>query len=201
MPALPPFILYAIAAIGPFKYALVFFAAIVEGPIVMIASGFLLKLGYFSLVPIFITLVVGDVFADIGWYYIGYFFLEPFMQRRGHFLGVTPETLEKVKKLFRRYHTSILLISKMSLGLGLALATLLTAGATRIPLLRYVMLNVLGEGVLVLVLMSLGYFFGHLYTQIASGLQLFLLGGGILFVLLALFGFSRYAKSKLLRDL
>ena len=163
----------------------------------MIASGFMYHLGYFSFVPMLIALCVGDLVADVFWYYLGYYFLEPFLKKRGHFLSVTPELLEKARLLFHKYHEKILFISKVTLGFGMALATLMTAGASKIPFKKYMILNALGEVVLVLMLIILGYFFGRASNAIAGWFKtVFLVGAGIV-CLVVLYGFSRYMKSKI----
>ena len=94
------------------RYVLIGVAAIVEGPVLMVACGFLLSQGALTLAPLFTALVLGDLVGDIIWYYIGYFFADPFIARHGHFFSVTPELMDRAKKLFSRYHTNILLISK-----------------------------------------------------------------------------------------
>lgn len=184
--------------VSQFKYLLLFFGVIVEGPFLMIASGFLLHKGALSLVPLFSALVLGDLLADAAWYYVGYFFLEPTLKRHGHFLSVTPEVLEKTKRLFNKFHTKILFLSKISIGFGMALATLMLAGASHVPFKKYLILNFYGEIVLVAVLLTLGYFFGQVYSSIASGLQNIFLAGAIIFSVVLVFGVSYYAKNKII---
>ncbi len=197
MQNLPTFLTYALNFVAAFKYPLVFVAAIVEGPILMIASGFLFRLGYFSLVPLYFVLVLGDFMADIGWYYVGAHFAEPMLRKHGHFLSITPEIFEKIKVLFHRYHEKILIISKLTVGFGMSIATLVTAGATGVPFKKFSVLNAVGEMILVAVMLTIGYFFGHLYTSIARDFKFVFLGGAVIIVAAVIFGFSRFVKSKI----
>ncbi len=183
-----------------FKYLLLFFGVIVEGPIIMVASGFLIHQGIFELLPAFIAIFAGDLAGDVAWYYIGYYFAEPFLRKHGHFLSVTPEGLEKAKLLFKRYHVKILLISKMTLGFGMALATLIAAGATRVSFRLYMLLNALGEFILIALLLVAGYYFGYLYASIAKGFKNFFLIGLVAFVALLIYGFTKYMKKKITAD-
>ena len=199
MNSLPTFVSYALAFAGQFKYPLLFVGVVVEGPILMIAAGFLLNQGVFSLAPLFFTLLIGDLVADVGWYYIGYYFVEPFLKRHGHFLSVTPALLEKAKGLFRQYHVKILLISKVTIGFGMALATVTAAGATRVPFKVFLLLNVIGEFILVAVLLTIGYFFGQIYTTIAGGFKIVFIVGAVLISLALLFGVSGYVKNKFMQ--
>ena len=199
MPNTTPILSYILLATNQFKYPLVFIGVIIEGPLLMIVSGFLLKLGFFSLAPLFIALVAGDLLADIIWYYIGRFLLGPFLQKHGHFLSVTPELFEKAKQLFLRYHIKILFISKMTIGFGMAIVTLMTAGATKVPFRIYFILNLIGEIFLVAVLLLVGYFYGHIYTSIADEFRLIFIIAAILVSILLTFGFSRYVKNKIIK--
>lgn len=191
------FLGYASAAIIQYRYPLLFIGAIVEGPLLMIASGFFLHAGVFSFVPLYLTLILGDLAADVVWYYVGYFFGEPFVRRYGAFVSLTPDHLDRATKLFHKYHARILFISKVTIGFGLALATLVVAGASRVPFRMYMLYNVIGEIVLVAVLISLGYFLGNIYEAIASGFRIVFIVAVIPVIAATLYGFSQYAKKRL----
>lgn len=194
---LPALLTYALTLASQFKYPLVFLITIVEGPILMVVAGFLYHQGFFSLAPLFITIAVGDLAGDVIWYGIGKFFAEPLLRKHGRFLSVTPELFEKGKGLFRKYETKILLISKMTLGFGMALVTLMVAGATHVRFRTYMFLNIIGEFVLVTMLLLAGYFFGQLYNYIADGFKTVFFIGAIAMAVVALYGFSRYMKKKI----
>ena len=196
---LPILVSSSLAFASQFKYLLLFIGTIVEGPILMVASGFFLHTGVFSLVPLFLTFVAGDLVGDVGWYCVGRYFAEPILRRHGRFLNVTPERFERMKILFNRHHEKILLISKITLGFGMALVTLIVAGATRVPFRVYMFLNLLGELILVAVLLFIGYFFGGLYGYIAEGFRLAFITGALALVVAILYGFSKYLRNKTLQ--
>src|ERR1051326_67230 len=110
------------------KYALVFAGCIVEGPIVMLTSGFLYRLGQFEILPLYFSLMAGDFAADLGWYAVGRFGARTIVNRFGKFLNLTPQVLAKIQKRFHKYQDRILFISKITMGFGFALATLIVAG-------------------------------------------------------------------------
>jgi membrane-associated protein len=197
MQTIAPWLSNALAIAGAFKYPLLLVGVIVEGPILMVASGFLLRMGFFAPVPLFLTVVLGDLVGDAFWYALGRSVLEKFLRNHGHFLSVTPELFEKAKGLFHRHHERILFISKVSLGFGLSFSTLMVAGAMRIPFRRYMLFNALGELVLVGVLLTTGYLFGHFYNQLARDLRIVTLVGGGIILTAVLVGFSRYIKRTL----
>ncbi|MCX6754222.1 MAG: hypothetical protein NTU81_00090, partial [Candidatus Nomurabacteria bacterium] len=86
------------------KYILLFIGTIFEGPVIMMVSGFLYRLGQFDLLPMYIALVSGDFTADILWYCVGRFGTRNVLFKYGHFMGITPEILEKVENRFKHYH-------------------------------------------------------------------------------------------------
>lgn len=194
------FTAYFIAFADIYKYPLLVVGAIIEGPALMVAVGFLLRMEALSFFPAFLSLVAGDLIGDAGWYYIGYFFAEPAIQKHGHLFGVSAESLEKAKGLFVRYHGRILLISKITMGFGMSLATLMAAGGTRVPFSRYMMLNSLGEFTFVFIMLAIGYFFGGLYGYIADSLRIGFIISVSIMTVLGIYGFTRYMKNKIMQS-
>lgn len=179
-----------------YKYPLVFLGSLLEGPLVMIAAGFLYHQGVFSLLPLFLALMIGDLIADVGWYFIGYYFAEPVIRRHGHLLGISTENLEKAKDLFRKYHARILLLSKVTMGFGLALATLMAAGATRVPFRIYLLINTLAEPIFVAIMLAGGYFFARFYVLVADGFKIGFIVASTVLVVTFVYAFSKYMKSR-----
>ncbi|MFA6585970.1 MAG: DedA family protein [Candidatus Paceibacterota bacterium] len=171
---------------------------VIEGPILMVAAGILIHNKFFDLVPAFIVIITGDLLGDIIWYYIGYFFAEPFLRNYGKFFKITPEIFERAKKVFNQHHEKILFISKITIGLGMSLATLMAAGATHTSLKKYLMLNFLGEVILVSVLLSIGYFFGQLYNSIDNTLKIYFVIGTFTVIGLLIYYFIKYARNILI---
>ena len=169
---------------------------IVEGPVVMMASGFLYSLGQFHFVPMYLALVTGDFIADIGWYLLGRFGTRHAIFRYGRFIGLTPEALSKVENLFLYYHQKILIISKLTLGLGFAVVILMTAGMFKVPFKNYVILNLVGGFIWTAFLLTVGYFFGNVFTIIPGPLKIvFVLFIFIVFILVIRYA-TKYLRNK-----
>lgn len=183
-----------------YRYWVVLPVTIFEGPIAMVVCGFLLKLGYFSLIPVYFVLLLGDLIGDFFWYGVGYYGARPLVHKYGHFVSLTDQMLEKIENIFKKNQTKILFISKITMGLGFALVTLITAGAIRVPLRKYIFINVAGGFVWTAFLISLGYFFGNLYLRIDTAFRVaFLVAIGLILVL-AVFGFRKYIRQKVAED-
>lgn len=197
MSTLPAFAAYALE-FPTYKYLLICAGVAIEGPMLMIACGFLLTFGVLDFFPLYISILIGDLFGDTFWYAIGRYFLDPFLGRFGRYVGVSKELLNQVKPLFQKFHTRILFLSKITLGFGASIATLMTAGATHIPLKKYLAINFLGEVLLVLGLLGLGYSFGAAYGQLAEELKYYFLIGLVIMVPTLIFSITHYFKHKLL---
>ena len=138
----------------------------------MMATGLLWHVGTVTFWPAYGALLAGDVIADIMWYLVGRFGARSFFVRWGQFINVTPEIIEKVERRFHHYHTKILIISKLTMGFGLAVPILTVAGMLRVPFIRYLTINVLGGVVWVLFLMGIGYYFGDVLQYIPKDFQI-----------------------------
>lgn len=189
-----------VTSLYAYRYIGLFLGAFFEGPIIMAAAGFLIKLGHFKVLPAFSMLLLGDLLADITWYYIGHFGARKFIQKFGRFFGVTENILEKVKKLFQRHHNKILLFSKVTMGFGVAVPILITAGISKISIRRFILLNFLGGLVWTASIMTIGYFFGNIYILISDSLKIgFIIGVGIMLAAI-LFGFSKFLRTEVLEN-
>lgn len=187
-----------IAFLYAYRYLGIFVATIFEGPITMTAVGFLYRLGYFNPLLAYILMTLGDWAGDIGWYYIGYLGGTRFFSKFGRFFGLNEQTMDKVKGLFYRHHNKILFFNKITMGFGLTIYILTFAGISKVPIKRFAVLNLLGGFIWTAFLMTLGYFFGHLYLLISQNTRTgFIITVGILFAA-ALYGFSKFLRNEVL---
>jgi membrane protein DedA with SNARE-associated domain len=178
------------------KYVLLFIGTIFEGPVVMVASGFLYKLGQFDFVPMYLCLVAGDFTADIGWYSFGRFGTRSAIFKYGHFVGITPKILEKIEVRFKKYHQKILIISKLTMGLGFALVILVVAGIFKVPFKNYVILNLVGGFVWTAFLVAIGYFLGNIFLLIPESVKIIFLCATIIAIIFGLKYINTYLKKQ-----
>jgi len=153
-----------LSGLAYYRYVLTFVLAIFEGPMVMVASGMLLRLNFFYFWPIYLSLMLGDFVADLGWYWVGFYGGRHFVERFGKYFSLTPDVIEKVEDFFHKHQDKILFISKITMGFGFAVATLFVAGLVRLPFKKYALFNFFGRVIWTGILLSLGYFFGNLYA-------------------------------------
>ncbi|MEK7575252.1 MAG: DedA family protein [Patescibacteria group bacterium] len=180
--------------IGAYRYPVAFLGSLIEGPLAMVGGGMLVRLGEFDFIPLYLTLLLGDLTADILWYFVGRKAANPFIKRFGKFFGITQVAFEKMERVFLKHDTKILFISKVTMGLGFALATLMAAGAVKVPFKKFFILNAAGGVVWVAFLISVGYFFGDVYLKIADSFKVIFVGAAALSVIALMYGFVSYIR-------
>ncbi|MDP3645587.1 MAG: VTT domain-containing protein [bacterium] len=161
----------------------------------------MIRLEMLGLVPTFLALAVGDLIGDALWYGAGKRYGNSFFHRFGRFFSLTEGNVDTVKKIFQRYHVRILLLSKVTMGIGFPGATLFTAGLTGIPFRTFMFLNTLGQIVWTGMLLSIGYFLGNVYESVGNVLGVVSTFGIMVVIVVALFGFGRYVRARITQSI
>jgi len=188
---------HAIANYPVLVYGIIIIVSFVEGPILAVLCGVLYHLGLIYIVPVYFSLMAGDLIGDCFWYWIGYHFGHRFIERFGKYFSIHEKNVNKVSKIFHSHRDTILIVSKLTMGFGFALVTLVTAGLVKIPFRKYITLNATGQFVWTAILLSIGYLFGNVYTSIDN------IAGKIslvaLFILLfaGLIGYGKFVRRKM----
>jgi len=147
-----------------YKYAVLFPAVVVEGPVVTVVAGFLASLGVMNVVLVYAVVVVADVLADVMYYSIGRWGGMPLIRRWGHRFGATPERMAYVERHFERHPGKTLIVGKISHALVAPI--LVAAGIARMPLNRFVFYDIIATIPKSLVLVIIGFFFGQAYLSV-----------------------------------
>jgi len=182
-----------------YKYALMAPAALFLGPPVSLIAGILLRLDILSMIPTCLALATGELAGDVLWYWFGRRYGEAFTRRFGRFFGISAHTVATIKDLYARHHDVILFTSKLTTGLGFAIPVLFTAGLARVPFTRYMMLNVSGQFLWTAGLLSIGYFFGHIFLRVSDLFEKMALFALAILIIASLIGFGRYLRSVFLQ--
>jgi membrane protein DedA with SNARE-associated domain len=152
-----------------YKYFVLLPIVAVEGPIVTILAGVLASMGRIDLLPAYGLVVAGDLVGDSFYYWLGRSGRTHVVQRWGHYLGVTPERIERLERHFGSHSGKTLIVGKLSHAVGGVV--LIAAGASRMPFGRYLGFNLVATLPKSLALLLLGYYFGQAYHQLAHYLN------------------------------
>jgi membrane protein DedA with SNARE-associated domain len=138
--------------------ALILPLAVIEGPFVSIATGFLAARGYFNGVLAFCLLATGDVVGDVLYYWVGRSGTAP-LATVLRWIGVRATVPAKMQARLKANATRMLLIGKWTQSAGLVV--LIGSGMLRISLPRFVLVNALATLPKTAVLMGIGAIAGE----------------------------------------
>lgn len=187
-------------SLGYYKYLIIVFLALVEGPMISIFSGFLVKLGFLNPFLAYPCLLLGDLIGDFGWYTLGRYGAKKIILKYGKYISLTEDFVARVEAKYKKHQLKIMFISKITMGFGFALATIITAGMIHISPKKFGLANLLGGFIWIGLLMSVGYTLGHAYLSMAEGFRLISLIASAVSISLVLFGFQHYMRNKFLKN-
>jgi membrane protein DedA with SNARE-associated domain len=144
-----------------YGYLALFLGAAVEGLNVMLLAGFLSALHYINPLPAFIAVAAGNFTMDSAIYYLGYFGGEPVLRWIERHRAGFRDSLKTAHYFIHKYPARVFFIVKITTGF--AIATILTAGASRMRPRKFLGWNLLANILVAIIVMFLGYFFGNSY--------------------------------------
>lgn len=190
---------HAIALILQYRYLIILPLGIVEGPALAMVCGLLIKLSLLSFWPVYIILMIADLIGDVMWYAIGYKGGPKLVNSLGKYFGLTPESYNAIEKAYHKYHDWILIISKLTMGLGFPFVILTTAGIVKVPFRRYLILNVAGQLIWTGGLIAIGFFLGNFYVKVNKGFEIVSIIGIFVVIVAIFYAIGRYVRKQTLK--
>lgn len=138
--------------------------AIIEGPIVTVLAGWIVRLGMWPFGWVLVTCVIADLTGDMILYGLGRGGAQHLPQRWRSRLGLDDARIATLATHFNRRGGRTLILTKLTHSLGLAV--LPAAGAAQMPIGSFLFWNFLGTLLKSLALLSLGYFLGQAHASI-----------------------------------
>jgi membrane protein DedA with SNARE-associated domain len=189
--------LLAVNLVSHLTYLGVFIGTFLEGPMVGLLTGFLVKAGFLNFPLAYAAHVFGDLTADFFYYFIGYQGREKLVKK----LGVSEKNLtraERIRRLFRERPQRIIVLGKLTHVVGLPV--LLGIGMSHYPWPKFLLFDFLATIIKSAVLIFLGYYLAEFWTK-ASDLISYLNWLGML-VIIIIVGYlaMREATKKLWRS-
>jgi membrane protein DedA with SNARE-associated domain len=138
--------------------------------------------------------MAGDLTGDIFWYFVGRLGGRPLIEKYGHFVDLDEENVERAQDFFQDHQVKILFISKITMGFGFALATLVAAGMAKVPFKKYFMINLIGQFIWTGILIGAGYFLGNFYDWVDKSLRWAFIISLIVIAGLVIFGFGKFMR-------
>lgn len=143
---------------------------LVEGPVVTAAGAFAAALHYMNVWIVLLLSIFANLIPDLVYYAIGYWGREGFINKYGHYIGITPERISATEKLAEAHSGKSLFIIKMVPLL--ATPGLILVGATKMDIKKYAFWSIIIIIPTSLLYLIVGYYFGAAYNTIEHYLNL-----------------------------
>ena len=138
--------------------------AVLEGPIVTVIAAYLARLGYMSLIGVFVICILGDLIGDALFYGLGRYGPGLLSERWQERLGITKARQTALEEHFAEKGGRTLLFGKWTHSAGMAI--MIASGAARMNFMAYMGYNLLGTLPKTALFMVVGYFIGEAYSSI-----------------------------------
>ncbi len=180
-----------------YKYFLIFPIAIIEGPIIIIITGFLVYLGYLNGIVAYLVVVTADIIGDSMYYGIGKLWKKStFVKKWAKVFGYDESSEAFLENHFRKHKGKTFLLAKISHGIGGAVQ--ISSGIAGVNYFEFLTYSVLGTIPKAAILFSIGYYAGSSYIRIDSYFDLIAkITLTVASLLIIYFILSKYAKGYL----
>ncbi len=181
------------------SYTLLFIAMLIEGPVVTAAAAFGAALGALNVWAVLILSILGNLIPDGFLYAFGYWGREKFVDKYGHFIGLTKPKIQQAERAIHKHAGKSLIAIKL-IPL-LATPGLVAAGIAKMDIKKFAFWCVIITIPSSLLYLLIGYYFGAAYSQLVHYLNIggYIIAAAIAIVLLALY-FQRRLTERFARE-
>lgn len=167
-----PFTISGPTSLGVMPYCVLGLMVMAEGPIATLMGGAATTSGILLPLPVYCSVVLGNLTADLGWYSLGRFCRPGWLMRLASRLRVDPGKVAVLQEGIQKNAPRLLFLAKLTVGLPIP--ALLAAGISRVPVRRWGFWLLLGELIKSAVLVSVGYLYAQAVQQASVGVQMVL---------------------------
>lgn len=178
---------------GYWSYFALALLVAVEGPIATLLGAAAASAGAMRPWMVFIAASAGNLTADTLWYSIGYLGKIEWLFRLGQRTGISREHLERMQINMRKHAVKVLFFAKLSMSL--MIPSLIAAGLVKARWRSWFPAVFSGEVIWTGGLVLIGYYATEAIKRVEQGLEYFILGASIVFVI-----FMLWLSRRILRD-
>ncbi len=167
---------FSLVGFGHWGYLVIFLAAVLEsmplfglfvpGMVIIIAGGFMVKLGILDIGDAIVVAAAGAIVGDLIGYILGKKHGESFFSRYGKYFFFHKEQFEKTKKLMNNHTGKSLVIGRFN-SLTRSFAPFI-AGSTHTPFGKFLLFNIAGGLTWSVTFIMVGFVFGQSYELISK---------------------------------
>ncbi len=177
---------------GPWGYIVLAVLVAVEGPIATLFGAAAAATGVLSLPFVFVAAILGNLSADMLWYWIGRTGRLDTVARYSRWIRLKPEQVFLLSSRLEQNTTKVLFLAKITAGL--VIPTLMAAGLIRAPWRKWFLPIFIGETLWTGALVLLGYYATSLLFQVERTIGYLVVGGSALFFLAIAYAVRRVLR-------
>ncbi len=174
-----------IATWGIWSYLLLAVLVAIEGPIATLLGAIAASEGLMHPGLVFIAASAGNLTSDTLWYTLGLMGKIEWLFRFGKRLGINPGYLNRLESVLHKHAPLILFFSKLTVSP--MIPALIATGLIRYPWRRWFPSVFAGEMIWTGSLVLIGFFGLIVFKKVQLGIEHFILGGTILFVVFIIY--------------
>ena len=178
--SVPDYISLAVEKNSTIAYLTICLAMFLENIIPPIPSEIIMPLGGFFVyqqkLNFFILVfwgLLGTILGSLPWYYLGRLVnekrLSNFLEKKGKYLGISPNDLTKSKRWFEKYGVSLVFWGRLVPGIRTLISV--PAGIELMPLRKFLIWTTLGSFIWVALLTFGGYLLAENYSKVQNYLD------------------------------
>lgn len=166
---------------GFWPYLVLAVLVAVEGPIATLVGAAAASAGVMRPWLVFIAASTGNLAADTLWYTLGYLGKFEWLYHIGKRTGISHDHMERLQTNMRKHAIKVLFFAKLSMSL--MIPSLIAAGLVKAPWRKWFPAVFGGEMLWTGALVIIGYYGTEAIKRVEQGLEYFILGGSIAFVI------------------
>ena len=167
--------------LGYWTYLVLAFLVAIEGPVATLFGAAAASAGLMRPWLVFICAAGGNLTADSLWYTLGYAGKLEWALHFGRRLGLRPEFLERLESGMHEHAAKILFMAKLTVSF--MIPSLIAAGLVKVPWRRWFPALFAGEMIWTGSLILVGYFATEAIKRVQQGVEYFILGLSLVFII------------------
>jgi membrane protein DedA with SNARE-associated domain len=124
-------------------------------------------------IPVFVTIVSGNLLADMGWYNLGRFVQLERLKRFGKRLKINLEIVDDLALEIQNHAPRILFLAKLTVGLPVP--SLIATGLSKVPIRRWIGMLILAEVIRTATFVTLLFLYASAIGQASGEMQAILM--------------------------
>ncbi|MDB4939781.1 MAG: alkaline phosphatase [Candidatus Doudnabacteria bacterium] len=188
---------HLLVLISAYGYAFIFLGTFFEGETIVIAAGFLSKLGILNFWTAMLAAFLGAVSGDNFWYLVGRYGGIRFLHKYGKWIGITQHRINKAHLFFDQHGTHAIFLARFIFGTRLVTAML--AGSSGMQEKKFLKANSAGALLWVSVVGALGYLLAKSFKTLiilVKRIEFILLILALLAIIIVIFRLRANRKNK-----